>query len=90
MINEPDYDTIIIVECDGVVMARECRDFGSPEDGLGRYTIYVEFEKVGVEEIDVDARNEQYAKDVGKQVLARDYQPGGKILHIEQRFGLYM
>lgn len=55
-----------------------------------RYTIFVEWPEGDVEEIDVDALNSKYAKQAAKKELNVSYDPGGKILDVVQRQGLYI
>jgi len=53
------------------------------------YTAWVEWDGEDTEEIDVLAANEKQAREVVKQALAVDYEPGAKIKGLEQRFGIY-
>lgn len=55
---------------------------------MRRFTAFVKFSEE-VEEIDVDAVNSMYARDCAEKELKRHYMPGGKIIKIEERFGLY-
>jgi hypothetical protein len=45
----------------------------------------------GVEEIDVRATNEREAREQVQQQLDKpgEYEPGGRVVHIEERFGLF-
>jgi len=55
-----------------------------------RYTAFVKWEDTGdVEEIDIDALNPKYAKQVAEIEVKKNYEPGGKIVEVEQRHGLY-
>ena len=57
------------------------------------YTAYVKFPGGGVEEIDVNAVNDMAAREIVKKVLkpeALQYDAGGKIVELTQRFGLFM
>jgi hypothetical protein len=61
---------------------------------VNRYTAFVEWKTVGlrtVEEIDVDAPSAVEARRQAEAELARDYDPGGRILWvIGPRVGLYL
>lgn len=52
------------------------------------YTVYVEYPQE-IEEIDVLADNTCEARSIATSVLEIEYEPGGKIVHIEERFGWY-
>ena len=80
------------------------RRVGESEMALNRYTVYIAFPIGGaneldddalhrgnceVEEIDVDARDETDARIIADLVRIRDYVDGGRIVHVEERFGLY-
>jgi hypothetical protein len=41
------------------------------------------------EEIDVVAKNPNEAKEMIKAILKDEYEPNGKIEHLEERFGLF-
>lgn len=58
---------------------------------LNRYTIFVSWDggKSIDEEIDIDAANEIQARNIAEELLKTDYEPGGKIIEIQERFGLY-
>ncbi len=43
-----------------------------------------------IEEIDVNATDEDDAREIAAAALARDYDPGGRILGAEERFGWYL
>lgn len=43
-----------------------------------------------VEEIDLDATDEQAAEELAEQLVERDYMPGLKVGHVEERHGLYL
>lgn len=55
------------------------------------FTIYVEWrygpeeDDTDVEEIDVRAATERHAREIATAALERDYEPGGKIVHVERR-----
>lgn len=56
------------------------------------YTAYARFESHGeviIEEIDVEARDEREALEKASAELARDYIPGGEIVKVEKRFGIF-
>jgi len=56
-----------------------------------RYTIFVTFPAFNtVEEIDVDAASPTQAKDLAQIELDRDYEPGGVITRVVERFGWYI
>lgn len=60
---------------------------------LRRYTAFVRYSVYGldsIEEIDVDAGSEDEARRVAEAALARDYEPGGSIAGLEERFGWYL
>jgi len=43
-----------------------------------------------IEEIDVNAVSEEQARRITEAALAKDYEPGGKIVRIQERFGWYL
>lgn len=43
-----------------------------------------------VEEIDVDAATDLHAREIAALALARDYEPGGRIVAVEERIGWYL
>jgi hypothetical protein len=55
------------------------------------FTVFVNYkfgpgpDDFSTEEIDVIAATVTHAKDIAKAALARDYEPGGKIVHVEER-----
>ena len=49
------------------------------------FTVYVLFPSGGVEEIDVQARSREAARAQAKKELAADYNPGGKIVDVQER-----
>ena len=64
-------------------------DIGMTND---TYTAYARFESHGeviIEEIDVEARDEREALEKASAELARDYIPGGEIVKVEKRFGIF-
>ncbi|WP_136053593.1 hypothetical protein [Microbacterium sp. K5D] len=60
---------------------------------MSTFTGYVRFGNPGypdiIEEIDVVATSPEEAREAIQKELDDDYEPGGTIAHIEQRFGLY-
>ena len=42
------------------------------------------------EEIDVDAESAEEARRLAEAELARDYIPGGRVVRVVPRFGLYL
>lgn len=66
--------------------------FTVERDGLRRYTAFVRFgeDEYAIEEIDVDARSEGEARDVARRALDADYEEGGVIFRVEERFGWYL
>jgi hypothetical protein len=61
---------------------------------MSTYTGFVRFPDPGypdsiIEEVDVVATSTEQARERIQQQLDDDYEPGGIIIHIEQRFGLY-
>lgn len=66
------------------------RDLAANGD-LTRYTAFVNYEFDGfveTEEIDVDAQTPGHAREIAQAALARDYEPGGKIVHVEELQGV--
>ncbi|MFJ6550022.1 hypothetical protein [Microbacterium sp. NPDC091676] len=61
---------------------------------MSTYTGFVRFADPGypdtIEEIDVVATSAEEARERIEQTLVDDYEPGGTIVHIEQRTGLYL
>lgn len=57
---------------------------------LRRFTIYIRFPGDEVEEVDVDAIDNNDAREIGAYVVARDYIAGGRIIGAVERFGLYL
>ena len=62
---------------------------------LKRYTVYAEWKEgtySTTEQIDVDASSYEVARKIGEAVLnnSYEYDLGGKIIKIVERFGLYM
>jgi hypothetical protein len=63
-----------------------------------RYTAFVKFvwpdaegpDDYTLEEIDINARSEPQAFRVAEAALAKDYEPGGKIIRMTERIGWYM
>jgi hypothetical protein len=75
------------------VVARVAEDIlrENNNERLKRFTAFISWRgEDDCEEIDVDAVNEQYARECVKAELAQGYEPGGTIRQVEQRFGLYM
>lgn len=69
--------------------------FGVERDELRRFTAFVRFDfdegdEYAIEEIDVDARDENEARDVARRALDVDYEPDGVIVRVEERFGWYL
>lgn len=67
--------------------------FSVETEGLRRYTAWVKFSIDGfdeIEEIDVDARDEGEARDVASRAIESDYEDGGVIQRVEERFGWYL
>jgi len=57
---------------------------------MSRYTVFATWAKFGcTEEVDVDAKDSVEAAALAGVELARDYEPGWKIVRVEQRFGMY-
>lgn len=56
---------------------------------LNRYTIFVEYPE-HIEELDIDAVDKGAAKKLAEIELAENYEPGGKIIEVRKREGLYM
>jgi hypothetical protein len=56
---------------------------------MNRYTAYARFEHGDIEEIDVDAASEEEARSKAQTELERDYLPGGQIVRVVERVGLY-
>ncbi len=87
------YTPTSITNGGGRVLARVADDIlheGNNEH-LKRYTAFISWRgEEDCEEIDVDAVNERYARECVKAELAQGYEPGGTIVQVEQRFGLYM
>jgi hypothetical protein len=65
-------------------------------DAHKRYTVYVKFtygDEMGdysIEEIDVNARHPQQAREIATQCLKNDYEPGGEIIEVREQIGWYM
>jgi hypothetical protein len=57
---------------------------------MRRYTAFAEFTGDTIEEIDLDATSAADAEALARELLERDYQPGGEIVAVEERVGLYM
>jgi hypothetical protein len=57
---------------------------------MSRYTVFAQAANNYTEEVDVDARDSVEAAALAGVELARDYEPGWKIVAVEQRFGLYL
>ena len=57
---------------------------------MPRYTGYIRFNRIDVEEIDVDAATEAEARRMIEAELQSDYEPGGRIERVVERFGLYL
>jgi len=55
------------------------------------FTVFVNYkfgegeDDFSTEELDVIAATSNHAKQIAEKALARDYEPGGKIVHIEER-----
>ena len=67
-----------------------CAGGEEPEPAMRVYTGYVRFPHGDVEEIDVFARGPREAR---RQIVARlgaDYEPGGHINRVVERFGWYL
>lgn len=72
--------------------------FGVEKTELRRFTVFVKFTIdadesdgfVEIEEIDVDATDEIQARDVAGRALEADYESGGSIYRVEERFGWYL
>jgi hypothetical protein len=65
----------------------------SPGWTLRRYTVYVSFGDDGMEEIDVDAAQHSYAERVVRRLIDERhgfYVPGGRIVDVQERHGLYV
>lgn len=77
---------------DGKIVAQVCTGGGGPPEGLDRYTAYVKWPgKDGdVEEIDVDATTKALATKMAETEAKETYQPGGKVVKVVKREGLYM
>jgi superoxide dismutase len=61
------------------------------EDKEATYTAFVSFSGgvIADEEIDVVAKSYEEACRKAQAELKKDYQPGGKILRVEKRFGIF-
>ena len=70
--------------------AYEVRESLRPRSGFRRFTVYVEFDEYTIEEIDVDAVSIAAAREKAREILERDYVPGGRILRTLERIGLYL
>ena len=59
---------------------------------MKRYTGFLEFEDDpgSYEEIDVDAHNLDEARQMIEYLAAKEYEPGLKLVRIEERRGLYV
>jgi len=58
---------------------------------MHRYTSYIKWkDDETIEEIDVDAVNEKYARICTRQILNCMYESGARIQKCFQRYGLYM
>lgn len=57
-----------------------------------RYTGFIRFANSDIEEIDVDAVSVREAHDLIRSELQRDYDnpETAQIIHIKQRFGIYL
>jgi len=62
----------------------------STHRSTSRYTGFIEYDGEICEEIDVDAADSIAARALILDELKRNYEPGGKLVRVEQRFGLYM
>ena len=60
---------------------------------LTRYTAYLRWPEYGpeiAEEIDLDAINEEAAWELARLEVRDGYQPGGEVVRVDERFGMYM
>lgn len=55
-----------------------------------RWTGFVAWEDEDMEEIDVDSPTKLHATEIVRAALARDYQPGGIVVEVAERTGLYL
>jgi len=62
----------------------------SEQQTMKRFTGYVRWKDGENEEVDVDAIDTHDAGKKIEKLLKTDYRPGGRIIQIKQRFGLYM
>jgi hypothetical protein len=88
------YQPATIVSDEGTVLARVSDGALSSgnDEGLKRFTAYCAHKgEQDFEEIDLDAKNERYARECAVLELAQGYEPGMIVHHVEgPRFGLYM
>jgi hypothetical protein len=61
----------------------------NPEEQHGDWKDIVEHNRGGIEEIDVDAAGVNHAKEIATAAIEKDYVKGGRIVAVEERFGLY-
>lgn len=60
---------------------------------MATYTAFIVYPKYGddiAEEIDVIADSPGEARELAQAELDRNYEPGGEIFAMEERFGLYL
>lgn len=65
-------------------------DQDAPQIPNGRLLDAVREGDAYLEEIDVDAATPRHAREVATAALAADYEPGGRIVAVEERIGLYL
>ena len=63
---------------------------------LRRYTAFIRYnwgdgdDNSSIEEIDIDARDDTDARVIASAALAQDYEPGGRIIRVDERIGWYL
>lgn len=77
---------IVLDDRDGYYVDASLRA-GNPTE---RFTVYVEYrfgpepDDTEIEEVDVRAATDRHAREITAAALKRDYEPGGKIVHVDK------
>ena len=69
----------------------------APGPHTRRYTAYIKYvvgepggEDTFIEEIDVNATSQGYARNIAEAVMEEHYEPGGTIAEVREQIGWYM
>lgn len=74
---------MILAEVDSVYRDLTLR----ADNPLRRFVVYATWDADdpnGTEEVDVEAATGRHAREIAKAALARDYDPGGRIIHLDE------